>query len=52
MDEDERERIRQVAREDSARTRREQGLPPTITDPDVLEKIAAVARDEPREDAA
>jgi hypothetical protein len=51
VNEDERERIREAARELAERTRREQGLPPRVTDERTLELVAALLR-EPEKDAA
>lgn len=45
MSDAERERIRAAAREAAARSRREQGLPERITDPSVIEQIAALLRE-------
>lgn len=42
MTEAERERLRQLAREMTRRVRAEQGLPPHVTDPDVIAQVALV----------
>jgi hypothetical protein len=43
------ETIREWARKIGERTRREQGLPPTITDPAVIDSIAAALETAPQQ---
>ena len=45
LDERERERIRKAAEEIADRTAAEQGLPPKITDPELLKDLAVLIRD-------
>lgn len=39
--------IQKAAREMAERSAREQGLPPKVTDPRVIERIAAILREPP-----
>jgi hypothetical protein len=36
--------IQQMAREAAERSRREQGLPPRVTDPDIIQRVAEIVR--------